>query len=82
MNPPATVREQTYELLRRLGLTVVFGNPGSTEETFLKDFPGASPAGGGRPQRPLLPVQRPGALDYVSRREISHFPPNIVPENL
>lgn len=34
-----TVREVTFELLRELGLTTVFGNPGSTEETFLKDFP-------------------------------------------
>ncbi len=34
-----TVRDQTYDLLRRLGLTTVFGNPGSTEETFLKGFP-------------------------------------------
>lgn len=35
-----TVREATFGLLRELGLTTVFGNPGSTEETFLKDFPG------------------------------------------
>ncbi len=34
-----TVRDVTYELLRKLGLTTVFGNPGSTEETFLKNFP-------------------------------------------
>ena len=34
----ATVRDVTYEL-RKLGLTTVFGNPGSTEETFLKNFP-------------------------------------------
>ena len=34
-----TVREVTYELLRVSGLTTVFGNVGSTEETFLKDFP-------------------------------------------
>ena len=33
------VREATFQLLRDLGLTTVFGNPGSTEETFLKDFP-------------------------------------------
>ncbi len=33
------VRESTYQLLREIGLTTVFGNPGSTEETFLKDFP-------------------------------------------
>jgi benzoylformate decarboxylase len=33
------VREATFGLLRGLGLTTVFGNPGSTEETFLKDFP-------------------------------------------
>jgi benzoylformate decarboxylase len=35
----ATVREAAYDLLRRLGVTTVFGNPGSTEEPFLKDFP-------------------------------------------
>ncbi|MCI4064438.1 benzoylformate decarboxylase [Micromonospora sp. R77] len=35
----ATVRETTYDLLRDLGLTTVFGNPGSTEEPFLQDFP-------------------------------------------
>ena len=35
----ATVRDTTYDLLRDLGLTTVFGNPGSTEEPFLQDFP-------------------------------------------
>ncbi|MBV8455303.1 MAG: hypothetical protein JO122_01655 [Acetobacteraceae bacterium] len=34
-----TVRDITYELLREFGLTTVFGNVGSTEETFLKNFP-------------------------------------------
>lgn len=34
-----TIREVTHDLLRQLGLTTFFGNPGSTEETFLKDFP-------------------------------------------
>lgn len=34
-----TIRDVTFDLLRQLGLTTVFGNPGSTEETFLKDFP-------------------------------------------
>ena len=34
-----TVHDVTYDLLRSLGLTTVFGNPGSTEETFLKNFP-------------------------------------------
>ena len=34
-----TVRDETYRLLRALGLTTIFGNPGSTEETFLQDFP-------------------------------------------
>lgn len=33
------VREALYELMRSLNLTTVFGNPGSTEETFLRDFP-------------------------------------------
>src|SRR5215212_4228739 len=35
----ATVREATFDLLRGLGMTTVFGNPGSTELPFLKDFP-------------------------------------------
>lgn len=35
----STVRSVTHDLLRKLGLTTFFGNPGSTEETFLKDFP-------------------------------------------
>jgi len=34
-----TVRSVTYDLLRSLGLTTVFGNPGSTEQTFLQEFP-------------------------------------------
>ncbi len=35
----ATVREVTYQLLRSLGMTTMFGNPGSTELPFLQDFP-------------------------------------------
>ncbi len=34
-----TVREITFDLLRKLELTTVVGNPGSTEEPFLADFP-------------------------------------------
>jgi thiamine pyrophosphate-dependent acetolactate synthase large subunit-like protein len=34
-----TVRDVTYELLRECGITTIFGNVGSTEETFLKNFP-------------------------------------------
>ncbi|WP_299289230.1 benzoylformate decarboxylase [uncultured Mucilaginibacter sp.] len=33
------VREATFELLRELGITTIFGNPGSTEENFLMDYP-------------------------------------------
>src|SRR6185503_6899678 len=39
MAEKTTVRSVTYDLLRSLGLTTVFGNPGSTEETFLQEFP-------------------------------------------
>jgi benzoylformate decarboxylase len=35
----STVRDALYELLRELKLTTVFGNPGSTEETFLEKMP-------------------------------------------
>ena len=34
-----TVRDATIELLRRLGMTHVFGNPGSTELPMFRDFP-------------------------------------------
>jgi hypothetical protein len=34
-----TVYDATYNLLRKLGLTTVFGNPGSTEQPFLKELP-------------------------------------------
>ncbi|HET7091893.1 MAG TPA: thiamine pyrophosphate-binding protein, partial [Thermomicrobiales bacterium] len=34
-----TVRAATWDLLRSLGMTTIFGNPGSTEEPFLQDFP-------------------------------------------
>lgn len=33
------VREATYDLLRQLGLTTIFGNPDSMEEPSLQDFP-------------------------------------------
>jgi benzoylformate decarboxylase len=36
----STVREVTYQLLRELGMTRIFGNPGSTELPFLRDMPG------------------------------------------
>ena len=35
----STVREVTYEILRDLGMTKIFGNPGSSELPFLKDLP-------------------------------------------
>jgi benzoylformate decarboxylase len=35
----STVREVTYELLHSLGMTKIFGNPGSTELPFLTDLP-------------------------------------------
>jgi benzoylformate decarboxylase len=35
----STVREATHQLLRELGMTTMFGNPGSTELPFLRDLP-------------------------------------------
>ena len=35
----ASVHDRTYDLLRRHGVTTIFGNPGSNELPFLKDFP-------------------------------------------
>ncbi|MCL7942942.1 benzoylformate decarboxylase [Marinobacter sp. ATCH36] len=34
-----SIRAFTYELLRKYGMTTVFGNPGSNELPFLKNFP-------------------------------------------
>jgi benzoylformate decarboxylase len=34
-----SVHDVTYGLLRRHGVTTIFGNPGSNELPFLKDFP-------------------------------------------
>jgi len=38
-NGALTVYDATYNLLRALDLTTIFGNPGSTEQPFLKKFP-------------------------------------------
>jgi Thiamine pyrophosphate enzyme, N-terminal TPP binding domain/Coenzyme A transferase len=35
----STVREVTYDVLRNLGMNVIFGSPGSTELPFLRDMP-------------------------------------------
>ncbi|MGI4881379.1 MAG: thiamine pyrophosphate-binding protein, partial [Janthinobacterium lividum] len=34
-----TVRSATIDLLRTLGMTTIFGNPGSTELPMFRDFP-------------------------------------------
>jgi hypothetical protein len=39
MTDAQTIHDVTYDLLRSLGLTTVFGNPGSTEQTFLQRSP-------------------------------------------
>lgn len=35
----STVHEETYEVLRSLGMTTIFGNPGSNELPFLDRLP-------------------------------------------
>ncbi len=39
MSTGATVRDATLEVMRRFGMTTIFGNPGSTEIPFLTDLP-------------------------------------------
>ncbi len=39
MTTETTVRQAVLDLLREEGVTTVFGNPGSTELTFLRDWP-------------------------------------------
>lgn len=39
MTEPATVRDATYDVLRRHGMTTIYSNPGSTEVPFLVDLP-------------------------------------------
>lgn len=36
---PTTVRDAVYDLMRRVGMTSVFANPGSTELPMFRDFP-------------------------------------------
>lgn len=38
-NQPGTVRDATISLMRTLGMTTIFGNPGSTELPMFRDFP-------------------------------------------
>jgi len=38
-SPAPTVRDAAFEVMRRHGLTTIFGNPGSTEIAFLTDLP-------------------------------------------
>ena len=38
-NRLAKVREVLFDLMRRFGMTQIFGNVGSTEELMLKNFP-------------------------------------------
>jgi benzoylformate decarboxylase len=37
--PGGTVRDAAFEVMRRHGMTTIFGNPGSTEISFLTDLP-------------------------------------------
>lgn len=37
--PHGTVREMTHQVMREVGMTTIFGNPGSTELNFLTGFP-------------------------------------------
>ena len=39
MSGGKTVRDATFDLLRRRGMTTIFGNPGSTELPMLAEFP-------------------------------------------
>ena len=39
MGDPTTVRDATFDVFRRLGLTTIFANPGSTEVPFLTGLP-------------------------------------------
>jgi len=38
--PAVNVREAAFDVMRRFGMTTIFGNPGSTEVPFLTDLPG------------------------------------------
>ena len=39
MSDAVSVRTATHALLRELGMTTIFGNPGSTELRFFDDLP-------------------------------------------
>jgi benzoylformate decarboxylase len=43
-----TVRDAVFDLMRRFGMTGVFGNPGSTELPIFRGFPGDQRLAGAR----------------------------------
>jgi hypothetical protein len=58
-----TVRDATYEVLRGNGLTTIFGNVGSTEETFLDQdrlLATSGPSTDGSAQPVDIPLPRRG----------------------
>ena len=59
-----SVHDLTYDLLRRHGVITIFGNPGSNELPFLKDFPADCPARHAAPQA-LSPDLPQGLLKKI-----------------
>ena len=72
-----SVRDVTYQLLRDLGLTTIFGNLGSTEEIFLKNSPKDS---GGLPLaiRPLIKKPERWTASRSSTGVSEAPPPDLV----
>jgi benzoylformate decarboxylase len=60
----------TYDPLRALELTTVFGNPGSTEQPFLKNFPADF--------QYILGVQEPAVVAMADRFEQATGRPALV----
>jgi benzoylformate decarboxylase len=65
-----TVRDATFTLLRRLGMTTIFGNPGSTEIPLLTGLPGW--------MRYVLALQEGSAVGIATGHAIASGEPALV----
>src|SRR5258708_32530351 len=65
-----TVREAAFDVMRRLGLTTIFGNPGSTEISFLVGLPDAF--------RYVLALHEGCAVGIATGHALGHGKPALV----
>ncbi len=74
-----TVRDATFDVLRRLELTTIFSNPGSTEVPFLAGLPGGPAFRARRCTRARSSRWRPGTRSAAARPSLAllHSTPGL-----